>query len=33
VAGALTLLIHSGKTPFELSWSYSIWIEALAIYP
>lgn len=29
----LTILIHTAITPFELSWSYSIWLESLAILP
>ena len=39
----LTLLIHTslstdsdkswGRAIFELSWTFSIWLEALAIYP
>ena len=29
----LALLMHSGQSAFEMSWSYSIWLEALAIYP
>jgi ER lumen protein retaining receptor len=29
----LTLLIHTNYIMFELSWSYSIWLESLAIYP
>ena len=32
-AGALTLVIHTKFTVFEMSWSYSIWLEALAILP
>ena len=30
---ALTLLINTGFKPFELTWSFSIWLEALAIIP
>lgn len=29
----MTLLFHSDFTPFDLSWSFSIWLEALAIIP
>ena len=32
-AGILTLLIHTKFQLFELSWSFSIWLEALAILP
>ena len=27
------MFVHSGTHAFEMSWSYSIWLEALAIYP
>ena len=26
----LTALCHSGKSPWELCWSYSLWLESLA---
>ena len=29
----LALLIHPKWTLFEISWSFSIWLEALAIIP
>lgn len=29
----LALLVHTDLAPFELGWSYSIWLEALAIIP
>lgn len=32
-AGVLALLIHTDFEPFELSWSFSIWLESLAIVP
>ncbi|ORZ38092.1 putative HDEL sequence binding protein [Catenaria anguillulae PL171] len=32
-AGAVTLFIHSKFTFMELTWSYSIWLEAVAIMP
>ena len=32
-AGVLCLIINTGYTPFELSWSFSIWLEAFAILP
>lgn len=32
-AAALTIVFHTGFTPFELLWSFSIWLEALAIIP
>jgi len=27
------LVCHTAFTPFELSWSFSIWLEAIAIMP
>jgi ER lumen protein retaining receptor len=33
VAGCLTYFFNTGVIPFELSWSFSIWLEALAIIP
>jgi len=33
VVAVITLLFHSNNTIFDFSWSYSIWLEALAIYP
>ena len=32
-AFVLALLIHTSFGPFEFGWSYSIWLEALAIIP
>ncbi|CAD8140451.1 unnamed protein product [Paramecium octaurelia] len=32
-AAVLALLVHTDLAPFELGWSYSIWLEALAIIP
>ena len=32
-AFVLALLIHPEFTLFEISWSFSIWLEALAIIP
>jgi len=32
-AGVLAILIHTKFALFELSWSFSIWLEALAILP
>lgn len=29
----LAILIHTNLSAFELSWSFSIWAEALAIIP
>ena len=33
VALILTLLVHTEFTLFEISWSFSIWLEAIAIIP
>ena len=33
LAGILTLIIHASWEPFELVWSFSIWLEAFAIMP
>lgn len=33
VAAIITLLLHSNNTLFDFSWSYSIWLEAFAVYP
>ena len=30
---ALTLILHTKFTTFEMIWSFSIWLEALAIIP
>jgi ER lumen protein retaining receptor len=32
-AAVLTALVHSGVTPWELVWSYSLWLESLAFIP
>ena len=32
-AAIFTMIIHKSFLPFELIWSYSIWLEALAILP
>ena len=32
-AAVLTMIIHKSFLPFELAWSYSIWLEAFAILP
>jgi len=32
-AAILTLLIHTKFELFEMSWSFSIWLEALSILP
>jgi ER lumen protein retaining receptor len=29
----LTAICHSGKSPWELTWSYSLWLESLAFIP
>ena len=33
VAAIMTIIIHTDFKLFDLSWSYSIWLEAFAIYP
>ena len=33
LAGILTILIHTSWEVFEMTWSYSIWLEAFAIMP
>ena len=33
IAAVLTLIIHTKFTVFEISWTFSIWLEALAILP
>ncbi len=33
LAGILALFIHTSWEPFELIWSFSIWLEAFAIMP
>ena len=33
LAGLLTLLMHTKFQLFEMAWSYSVWLEALAIMP
>ena len=32
-AAVLTALVHSGVTPWELVWSYSLWLGSLAFIP
>ena len=32
-AVVLTAIVHSGTTPWELAWSFSLWLEALAFIP
>lgn len=32
-AAVLTVLIHTEFTKFEMVWSYSIWLESMAIIP
>lgn len=29
----LTLIFHTAFSPFEFSWSFSIWLEAISILP
>lgn len=33
IAAILTLVIHTKFEPFEMSWTFSIWLESLAILP
>lgn len=33
VALVLTCLVQSGWTAWELTWSFSLWLEALAFLP
>jgi len=32
-AAVLTALCHSGTTPWEIVWSYSLWLESIAFIP
>jgi len=32
-AAVLTALVHSGDTTWEIIWSYSLWLEAIAFIP
>lgn len=32
-AAVLTAICHSGTTPWELVWSYSLWLESIAFIP
>jgi ER lumen protein retaining receptor len=33
LAAILTICFHTKYIPFELSWSFSIWLESVAILP
>ena len=33
IAAVLTAICHSGTSPWELVWSYSLWLESLAFIP
>ena len=32
-AVVLSIFIHTKLSPFEMLWSFSIWLEALAVLP